>query len=144
MTASKRKLLYSIFALGLLIVGVLSIVLFVRDTGPQEAKNNNATPSRLTQQEAQSLAADLTSGDIQRISKAIALPSGQPVTSEVAMQFKSYRSVRIDASTFSNSADQTASVDGQVIDEQGNSKHWKFYLIHEDSSWKISETIPQE
>lgn len=132
----RRSLLFAVVGLGVVLVAAAAAAIWW-----WVASSPSLPP--LTQDQAAELTADLRSGQLERVRESMALPAGQAVDPAAIASLASLE-ITIDAVTFQEGDDGTASVNGTVRRADGTRERAVFYLVHVDGRWMMVGGLPAE
>jgi hypothetical protein len=145
-TVSRRAVVLSVIGVVLVAAVAVAFVLRLARTEPAPAVAVSAAPvptspgapaPPLDQARAKQLSADLASATADGMRDAIALPSGQELSSAAGAQLKAQGPITFDVATFRDHGDGTASVVAHAAATNGT---WTVTLIDESAKWKMSLT----
>jgi hypothetical protein len=113
------------------VVVVVAVMVFVLASG-------TAAAPTFTAKVAEQLSGDATSGDPDRVTRAVALPPGQQADQSVVARLAAIR-LRLDDTTFGAGADGIPAVEGTLADRQGYVRSALFRLVVVDGRWLMAD-----
>ena len=143
----------AVLGLAVVVLGALAVVVFLvmpsrpRAVGmPVSGSTPHAAAAAttpLTEEQALSLATDLTSGDEDRVRSAVAVAPGQKLNAAAVAELESIKSVDFDLTTFRDRGDGTAQVRARILLKgAGSATTWAVGLVDDHGTWRISWTEP--
>jgi len=142
MTTAQRDLI-PVRRLVMIVAGVLSaIAVAVVTIVSVRHSSDDLNAGSFEQQDADRIAADVASGDPQRIRDAIGVPDDQSLDPATIEQL-SHLQLFMDASTFSTDAEGVTTVTGTITDVTGATTSAMFYLVQVEGVWVVFDVVPR-
>jgi hypothetical protein len=125
----------------LLVAAAGAVAWIVMQSQSARAEQRPVPAPPFTAERAGSLVADLTSGDPERVRRAVAMPPGRSIEASAVAALARLQ-VRIDPSTFAASSPWTGTVAASVTHPDGTSAVVVCALLHTENGWLLVDSIP--